>query len=100
MASPIIANIVFPHRQRSSAIGRPSPLNVVGPATMKSPLTEPDAGSDVGASRTKAVDNGDGTWHLEGVKRFITNGDTDDMFENILHLVLARPEGAGPARRA
>ena len=62
-------------------------------------LTEPDAGSDVGAGRTKAVDNGDGTWHLEGVKRFITNGDTDDMFENILHLVLARPEGAGPGTK-
>ena len=56
-------------------------------------LTEPDAGSDVGAGRTKAVDAGDGTWHIEGVKRFITNGDTDDMFENIMHLVLARPEG-------
>ena len=37
----------------------------------------------------------DGTWHIEGVKRFITNGDIDDVFENIVHLVLARPEGAG-----
>jgi alkylation response protein AidB-like acyl-CoA dehydrogenase len=62
-------------------------------------LTEPDAGSDVGAGRTKAVDAGDGTWHIEGVKRFITNGDTDDMFENIMHLVLARPEGRGRAPR-
>ena len=62
-------------------------------------LTEPDAGSDVGAGRTKAVDAGDGTWHIEGVKRFITNGDTDDMFENIMHLVLARPEGAGPGTK-
>ena len=62
-------------------------------------LTEPDAGSDVGAGRTKAVQQADGTWHLDGVKRFITNGDTDDLFENILHLVLARPEGAGPGTK-
>jgi alkylation response protein AidB-like acyl-CoA dehydrogenase len=60
-------------------------------------LTEPDAGSDVGAGRTKAVDAGDGTWHIEGVKQFITNGDTDDMFENIMHLVLAsRGRGRAP----
>ncbi|MBU3066189.1 acyl-CoA dehydrogenase [Nocardia sp. NEAU-G5] len=58
-------------------------------------LTEPDAGSDVGAGRTKAVKQDDGTWHIEGVKRFITSGDSDDLFENIVHLVLARPEGAG-----
>ena len=56
-------------------------------------LTEPDAGSDVGAGRTKAIQQPDGTWHIDGVKRFITNGDTDDLFENILHLVLARPGG-------
>ena len=62
-------------------------------------LTEPDAGSDVGAGRTKAVQQPDGTWHLDGVKRFITNGDTDDLFENILHMVLARPEGAGPGTK-
>ncbi|CAN5190360.1 acyl-CoA dehydrogenase [soil metagenome] len=57
-------------------------------------LTEPDAGSDVGAGRAKAVDNGDGTWTITGNKRFITNGDFD-WPENIIHLVLARPEGAG-----
>jgi alkylation response protein AidB-like acyl-CoA dehydrogenase len=62
-------------------------------------LTEPDAGSDVGAGRTKAIDQGDGTWHIDGVKRFITSGDSDDVFENILHLVLARPEGAGPGTK-
>jgi alkylation response protein AidB-like acyl-CoA dehydrogenase len=62
-------------------------------------LTEPDAGSDVGAGRTKAIQQPDGTWHLDGVKRFITNGDTDDLFENIAHLVLARPEGAGPGTK-
>src|SRR5690606_7411495 len=58
-------------------------------------LTEPDAGSDVGAGRTKAVKQEDGSWHIEGVKRFITSADSDDLFENISHLVLARPEGAG-----
>lgn len=57
-------------------------------------LTEPEAGSDVGAGRTKAVLQADGTWHLEGVKRFITSAE-HDMAENIVHLVLARPEGAG-----
>jgi alkylation response protein AidB-like acyl-CoA dehydrogenase len=57
-------------------------------------LTEPDAGSDVGAGRTRAIPQPDGTWHIEGVKRFIT-GAEHDMAENIFHLVLARPEGAG-----
>ena len=61
-------------------------------------LTEPDAGSDVGAGRAKAIDNGDGTWRIEGVKRFITNGE-QDMTENIVHMVLARPEGAGPGTK-
>ena len=53
-------------------------------------LTEPDAGSDVGAGRTRAVPQPDGTWHIEGVKRFITAGE-HDLSENIVHLVLARP---------
>ncbi|WP_042423606.1 acyl-CoA dehydrogenase [Streptacidiphilus anmyonensis] len=61
-------------------------------------LTEPDAGSDVGAGRTKAIQQPDGTWHIEGVKRFITSGE-HDMSENIIHLVLARPEGAGPGTK-
>jgi alkylation response protein AidB-like acyl-CoA dehydrogenase len=61
-------------------------------------LTEPDAGSDVGAGRTRAVDNGDGTWNLTGTKRFITNGDFD-WPENIVHMVLARPENAGPGTK-
>ncbi len=55
-------------------------------------LTEPDAGSDVGAGRTRAIPQEDGTWHIEGVKRFITSGE-HDMSENIVHLVLARPTG-------
>ncbi|MFD6895933.1 acyl-CoA dehydrogenase [Rhodococcus sp. NPDC060086] len=62
-------------------------------------LTEPDAGSDVGAGRTKAIKQDDGSWHIEGVKRFITSADSDDLFENIFHLVLARPEGAGPGTK-
>ena len=61
-------------------------------------LTEPDAGSDVGAGTTKAIDRGDGIWHIEGVKRFITGGE-HDLTENIIHLVLARPEGAGPGTK-
>ena len=62
-------------------------------------LTEPDAGSDVGVGRTKAVQQEDGSWHIDGVKRFITSGDADDLGENIIHLVLARPEGAGPGTK-
>ncbi|MCX2968077.1 MULTISPECIES: acyl-CoA dehydrogenase [Streptomyces] len=61
-------------------------------------LTEPDAGSDVGAGRTKATQQADGSWHIEGVKRFITSGE-HDMSENIVHFVLARPEGAGPGTK-
>ena len=61
-------------------------------------LTEPDAGSDVGAGRTKAIEQPDGSWHIEGVKRFITSGE-HDLAENIFHLVLARPEGAGPGTK-
>ncbi|MQY31074.1 acyl-CoA dehydrogenase [Nocardia aurantia] len=62
-------------------------------------LTEPDAGSDVGAGRTRAIEQPDGTWHLEGVKRFISGGDVGDTADNILHLVLARPEGARPGTK-
>jgi alkylation response protein AidB-like acyl-CoA dehydrogenase len=61
-------------------------------------LTEPDAGSDVGAGRTKASKQDDGSWHIEGVKRFITSAE-HDMSENIVHYVLARPEGAGPGTK-
>jgi alkylation response protein AidB-like acyl-CoA dehydrogenase len=55
-------------------------------------LTEPDAGSDVGAGRAKATMNDDGSWNITGVKRFITSA-TNDMTENVIHLVLARPQG-------
>jgi alkylation response protein AidB-like acyl-CoA dehydrogenase len=56
-------------------------------------LTEPDAGSDVGAGTTRAVQQPDGSWHISGVKRFITSAE-HDLSDNIIHLVLARPEGA------
>ncbi|MDX6215141.1 MAG: hypothetical protein QOG99_725 [Frankiales bacterium] len=55
-------------------------------------LTEPDAGSDVGAGRATAHQQPDGSWHIEGVKRFITSAEWD-WPENIFHLVLARPVG-------
>ncbi|MFN3993748.1 MAG: acyl-CoA dehydrogenase [Tabrizicola flagellatus] len=57
-------------------------------------LTEPQAGTDVGALRTKAVPNGDGTYAVTGQKIFITWGDSD-LTANVCHLVLARlPDGA------
>ncbi|MFD4460145.1 acyl-CoA dehydrogenase [Nocardia sp. NPDC058480] len=62
-------------------------------------LTEAEAGSDVGALRTKAIRQPDGTWHVEGVKRFISSADSDDLFDNIVHLVLARAEGSGPGTK-
>src|SRR6201997_5608126 len=61
-------------------------------------LTEPDAGSDVGAGRTRAVVQPDGTWHLEGVKRLITSAE-HDLADNIFHLVLARPQGHVPGTK-
>ena len=61
-------------------------------------LTEPDAGSDVGAGRAKAAQNDDGTWNVTGVKRFITSAESD-MVDNVIHFVLARPEGAGPGTK-
>ena len=97
MAGPIMADILYNignEEQRhlaSLAVERNWAATMV--------LTEPDAGSDVGAGRTKAVEQPDGSWHIDGVKRFITNGDTDDVFENIMHLVLARPEGAAPGTK-
>jgi hypothetical protein len=61
-------------------------------------LTEPDAGSDVGAGRTKARHVGGEVWEIEGVKRFITSAEAEHA-ENIIHMVLARPEGAGPGTK-
>lgn len=56
-------------------------------------LTEAEAGSDVGSMRSKAYKREDGSWSLKGSKRFITSGE-HDLSENIIHFVLARPEGA------
>jgi len=61
-------------------------------------LTEPEAGSDVGALRTKAVANDDGTYRITGSKIFITWGD-HDLSDNIIHLVLARLPDAPPGTR-
>jgi alkylation response protein AidB-like acyl-CoA dehydrogenase len=97
MAGPILANILYGIGNEQQRLWASMAIDRNWGATMV--LTEPDAGSDVGAGRTKAVDQGDGTWHIDGVKRFITNGDTDDLFENILHMVLARPEGAAPGTK-
>ena len=58
-------------------------------------LTEPDAGSDVGALTTSATRNADGTFSLRGTKIFITNGE-HDLTQNIVHAVLARIDGDPP----
>ena len=61
-------------------------------------LTEPQAGSDLGAVRTKAVPAEDGTWRITGQKIFITFGE-HDLADNIIHVVLARVPGAPPGTR-
>src|SRR5690625_4225740 len=95
-AGPGFANVLYQEgNDTQKRIAQPAIDRGWG-ATMV--LTEPDAGPDVGAGRTTAVDQGDGTWHIDGVKRFITSGD-QDMTENIFHLVLARPEGAKPGTK-
>ncbi|MEJ2864534.1 acyl-CoA dehydrogenase [Actinomycetospora flava] len=92
MAGPNFASVVYRNGTEQQQRWAQLMVDRGWGATMV--LTEPDAGSDVGAGRTKARDNGDGTWSIEGVKRFITSGDAGDLNENIMHLVLARPEGA------
>jgi len=73
------------------------PKMVSGEWTGAMCLTEPQAGSDLGPVRTKAVDNGDGTYSITGQKIYITWGD-HDCADNIVHLVLARlpdsPDGS------
>ncbi len=61
-------------------------------------LTEPEAGSDVGALRTKATPAEDGTWRIDGTKIFITWGE-HDITDNIIHLVLARAPGSPPGTK-
>jgi alkylation response protein AidB-like acyl-CoA dehydrogenase len=96
MAGPSMAQVLYrngtPEQQRWARIM----IERGWGATMV--LTEPDAGSDVGAGRTKATQQADGSWHIEGVKRFITSAE-QDLTDNIAHLVLARPEGAGPGTK-
>jgi alkylation response protein AidB-like acyl-CoA dehydrogenase len=97
LAGPVLANVLFHVGNEQQKRWAAMAIDRNWGATMV--LTEPDAGSDVGAGRTKALEQPDGTWHLDGVKRFITNGDSGDLFENIIHMVLARPEGAGPGTK-
>lgn len=74
------------------------PKMVAGEWTGTMNLTEPQAGTDLGAVRSMARQNPDGTWAVSGQKIFITWGD-HDMAENIIHLVLARTEGAPEGHR-
>lgn len=74
------------------------PRLVPGDWTATMVLTEPQAGSDVGALRTRAVPADDGTWRITGSKIFITWGE-HDMADNIVHVVLARTPGAPPGTR-
>ncbi|WP_323792272.1 acyl-CoA dehydrogenase [Nocardioides sp.] len=89
-AGPAFAGVV--HRNGNARDKRIAQLMVEKQWGATMVLTEPDAGSDVGAGRTKATLNDDGSWNIEGVKRFITSAE-HDMSENIMHLVLARPVG-------
>ena len=96
---PDVRRRALPQRQRARQADRPAHRRqAAGNTTMV--LTEPDAGSDVGAGRTKATPNDDGTWNIEGVKRFITSAESD-LSDNIIHMVLARPSASrAPAARA
>ena len=74
------------------------PRMVTGEWTGTMNLTEPEAGSDVGALRTRAVPADDGSWRITGTKIFISFGE-HDMADNIIHLVLARTPGAPPGTK-
>lgn len=74
------------------------PKMISGEWTGTMNLTEPDAGSDVGAVRTKAVKQSDGTYLITGTKIYITFGE-HDLAENIIHLVLARTPDAPPGTK-
>lgn len=92
MSGPSIAHVV--HNNGTAEQRRWAQLMIDQGWCATMVLTEPDAGSDVGAGRTKAIAQPDGSWRLEGVKRFITSAE-HDLSDNIMHLVLARPEGPG-----
>jgi alkylation response protein AidB-like acyl-CoA dehydrogenase len=89
-AGPMFAGIV--HRNGNDRDKKMAQLIVDNGWLTTMVLTEPDAGSDVGAGRTKATANDDGTWNIEGVKRFITSAE-GGLSDNIVHMVLARPVG-------
>jgi alkylation response protein AidB-like acyl-CoA dehydrogenase len=89
-AGPAFANIV--HRNGNERDKRIAELMVERGWNTTMVLTEPDAGSDVGAGRAKATPNDDGSWNIEGVKRFITSAESQ-LSDNIVHLTLARPVG-------
>ena len=94
-AGPAFAGVLYRNgneRDRRS----PSTSSTAGWGTTMV-LTEPDAGSDVGAGRTKATANDDGTWNIEGVKRFITSGESDLQREH--HPPRAGPPGRRRGRR-
>ncbi len=89
-SGPKFGEMIFRNgTERDQKIGR---LMAENRWTATMVLTEPDAGSDVGAGRTRAIPQPDGSWHIEGVKRFITSGE-HDLSDQIIHLVLARPTG-------
>ncbi|MGH3788622.1 MAG: acyl-CoA dehydrogenase [Pseudonocardiaceae bacterium] len=90
MSGPSMAVVV--HRNGTTEQQRWAQFMIDKGWTATMVLTEPDAGSDVGAGRAKAIQQADGSWHIEGVKRFITSAE-HDLADNIVHLVLARPEG-------
>jgi alkylation response protein AidB-like acyl-CoA dehydrogenase len=86
------------HHASDELKARYLPKMITGEWTGTMNLTEPDAGSDVGALRTKAVPNGDGTYAITGTKIFISFGE-HDLTENIVHLVLARTPDAPPGTK-
>ncbi|MDT9593345.1 acyl-CoA dehydrogenase [Nocardioides zeae] len=89
-AGPAFAGVV--HRNGTDRDKRIAQLIVEKKWGATMVLTEPDAGSDVGAGRSRATANEDGSWNITGVKRFITSAESD-LQDNIIHLVLARPAG-------
>ncbi|OHV66914.1 acyl-CoA dehydrogenase [Mesorhizobium sp. LCM 4577] len=86
-----IAAIVTHGTDEQKATWLPKLIEGAWTGTMN--LTEPHCGTDLGLLRTKAVPNGDGTYRISGQKIFISAGE-HDMSDNIVHLVLARAEGA------
>ena len=86
------------HHASDALKARYLPKLISGEWTGTMNLTEPQAGSDVGALRTRATDNGDGTYAITGQKIYITWGD-HDVAENVCHLVLARLPDAAPGTK-